>query len=142
MPSWGRTLLASVGAAVITFAVVYAAVRTLRPDPATSVAEADATAVVVDDVITMERGQRVAVRGYVFLDEDAGSLLCAARTKEKERFACAGSTLRLVGLDTSRLDLVLADEPGGGYDAWSRSTTVLLGRTSRLTLTVEDILET
>lgn len=142
MPPWLRTLLASIGAAVITFAVIYVAVRTLRPEPATSVVKADATAVVVDDVIAMDRGERVAVRGYVFLDADAGSLLCAARTKESGRYACAGSTLQLVGLDTSRLDLVVADEPDGGYDAWSRSTVALLGRADRLTFAVEDILGT
>ena len=141
MPSWVRTVLASVGAAAITLAIAYLVIATLRPEPATQVAKANSEAVTVDDAVQGGGGRRVAVRGYVFLDEGAGALLCSARTNQDPR-ACSGSSLRLVGLDANRLDLEQATDTRGGYDAWSTGTVVLLGTIDRGALTVQDVLGT
>lgn len=141
MPSSARTVLASVGAAAITFVIAYLVISTLRPEPATQVAKANGAAVTVDDAVRAGGSHRVAVRGYVFLDERAGALLCSARTNDDSR-ACSGSSLQLVGLDASRLDLEHASQTRGGYDAWSRGAVSLLGTIDHATLTVEDVLGT
>lgn len=139
MPSWTRTLLASLGAAVITFVVAYLILTSVRPEAKTSVAKGDRDAVSVDDAIATARGKKIAVRGFVFIDENVGELLCSERTREDPP-ACAGSALTLVNLDPNRLELVLAADTDGSYDAWSRDAVTLLGRVDRTTFTVEDIL--
>ena len=48
--------------------------------------------------------------------------------------------MTLVNLDPNRLDLVLPEHAAGNYDAWSRDTVTLLGRSDRTVFTVEDIL--
>lgn len=139
MPRWTRTLLASLGAAVITFVVAYLILTSVRPESKTSVAKGDRQAISVVDALAADRGGKVAVRGFVFIDENVGELLCSERTKDDPP-ACAGVALTLVNLDPNRLELVLADETKGNYDAWSRDTVTFLGRVDRSTFTVEEIL--
>lgn len=139
MASWTRTLLASVVLAGVTLAVVYLFLTSIRPEAPTSVATGDAEAVSVDDAISSDRGERVAVRGFVFIDANVGELLCSARTNDDPP-ACAGAALTLTNLDPSRLELVFPERASGNYDAWSRDTVVLLGRVDRTAFTVDDVL--
>jgi hypothetical protein len=81
-------------------------------------------------------GERVAVRGFVFVDAEAGEVLCA--TRQGDPLACGGPALRLDHLDVGRLDRVEATEPG--WDAWSDDDVVLVGRLAAGTLDVEDVL--
>lgn len=131
--------MASVGAAVITLTVVYLIVSSVRPEAKTSVAKGGGGAIAVDDAIAVDRGERVAVRGFVFIDANVGELLCAERTRASPP-ACAGSALALRNLDANRLDLMFAQVPDGSYDAWSRDQVTLFGIANRTTFTVEDVL--
>lgn len=138
MPTRLRTALVSVAAAAVTFAIVYAVITALRPARTTETAKATGSAVTVETAASEGRGQVVAVRGFVFLDEGVGALLCSQRTTAR-RPACAGSSLVLEGLDVSRLELVRAEQAKGGYDAWTRTAVTLQGRVDRAALTVQDI---
>ncbi len=141
MPAWVRPAVVSLAVGVITLAVAYFVITALRPDADLEVASANGDAISVEGAFGTERGVQVVVRGFVFVDDQVGALLCSARTTGN-RPACDGTSLVLHGLDTSRIDLVLAAVPAGGYDAWSRSTVTLLGRTDRASLIVEDVLQT
>jgi hypothetical protein len=100
------------------------------PEGARSIAEAR----------TLPSTSRLKVAGFVFLDEEAGSLLCSRREEVDDRPACAGEVLDLQRLDPARLDLVVAPEPRGGYDAWSREEVVLSGELLGGVFRVSDVL--
>lgn len=138
-PLWLRTTVVSVAAAAITGGIVVVVILALRPERTTETAKATGSAVTVETAASAGQGKVVAVRGFVFLDEQVGALLCSQRTTAR-RPACAGSSLVLDGIDTSRLDLVRAEQTTGGYDAWARTAVTLLGRVDRATLTVQDII--
>lgn len=137
-PPWLRTTQVSVATAAVTGLIAVVVILALRPERSTETAKATGSAVTVETAASAGRGKAVAVRGFVFLDEQAGALLCSQRTTAR-RPACTGSALVLEGLDTSRLDLARAAQTKGGYDAWTRTAVTLLGRVDRATLTVEEI---
>lgn len=92
------------------------------------------------DVPHLAPGKQVAVRGFVFVDSQAGTLLCSRRTRAS-RPACKGDVVTLRGLDTTRLAMKQAKEAAGGFDAWSDGPVSLLGTTSGgPTLVVKDVL--
>lgn len=68
----------------------------------------------------------VEVRGFVFIDANAGSLLCSASKVVNGRPACDGDVVNLENLDTNRLPLVHAKVDEGGFDAWTEDEVVLL----------------
>ncbi|MFZ6003530.1 MAG: hypothetical protein ACOYXM_06290 [Actinomycetota bacterium] len=118
---------------------MYLGVTSMRGDPKVSTAEADEDALGVADAIAMDRGSRVAVRGFVFIDANVGELLCSARRNDDPP-TCDGVALTLINLDTNRLDLDVPDDTEGSYDAWSRDIVTLIGRADRTTFVVDDIL--
>jgi len=134
-----RVTAICVALAAATFGAVWAyrtAVRDRGPEAATPKG---------DELSVFEAGrtpveQTITVRGFVFLDDEAGALLCS-QTTGGSRPACAGDILRLEDLDTSRLALEVAEGTEGGYDAWSDGEVVLLGTTlGGARLVVKDVL--
>lgn len=123
---------------IATFAAIYGVASSLRSTPSAKVAEGTEEFLSVDEALDHLSGTRIAVRGYVFLDEEAGELLCSRRTTD-EPIACAGQSLRLVNLDTSRLDLVIAPPGAKGYDAWTKEPVSFVGIISAGSFAVEDL---
>ena len=138
MRSW-RTAAISVALFVATIALVVLIAGWLRHDDS-DVARPKPHEVAIGVAARMAPEQRVAVRGYVFLDAHVEPLLCSQR-RGSSRLACAGDVLQLEDLDTSRLALERAKITAGGYDAWSTGEVVLLGTTDGGgTLRVQDVL--
>jgi hypothetical protein len=123
--SRGVAIARNLALAAVTFLLVWMVVSWLRHRDVARV-HPRRDEVSVDAAAHADPDVDVAVRGYLFIDAKAGTLLCSERTTGK-RPACAGLTLTLFDLDTSRIDLERADEPRGGYDAWSDGQVVLLG---------------
>lgn len=135
-----RSTLRTIGLSIAAFAVtlglalwIGSALRSDGPD----VAESDDEALSIDDAIGRPAGEKIAVRGYVFFDEQAGDVLCSSRTGDPPE--CGGNTFRLEGIDPTRLELEFARDTSR-WDAWSTDAVVLLGTRRGGTLVVEDIL--
>jgi hypothetical protein len=134
-----RTAIVCVALAAATFAAVWG-YRTVVRDDGPEAADPRGAELSVGEARRAGLDQTVTVRGFVFIDSTAGELLCS-QTTGGDRPACDGDVMRLEGLDPSRLALEVADEPEGGYDAWSDGEVVLLGTTvSGAGLMVKDVL--
>jgi hypothetical protein len=139
--SRGRVALVSLVAAAATFGAAWLVLRAVQDDGAEA-ASPRGEELSVGEAAAVGVDQHVAVRGFVFVDEQAGALLCS-QTTGGSRPACEGDVVRLLDLDTSRLALEIAAEAEGGYDAWSDGEVVLLGTTvGGAGLRVEDVLPT
>jgi hypothetical protein len=132
-------LVRSLALGGLTFLLVWVVVGWLRHrDVVTAEPHGDETPIEV--AANAPRGTDVTVRGYVFVDSHTGTLLCSSRTTDS-RPACSGDVLTLADLDVSRLPLERAEEPAGGYDAWTDDQVVLLGTTGAGgVLVVKDVL--
>jgi hypothetical protein len=134
-----RIAAVCVALAAATFGAVWL-YRTIVRDEGPEAASPEAEELSVAEAARTPVEQTITVRGFVFLDEEAGALLCS-QTTGGERPACEGDVVRLESLDTSRLALEVADEAEGGYDAWSDGEVVLLGTTlGGARLVVKDVL--
>ena len=130
-----RTLVESLVAGVIAFAVVALVLVYLRPDDGVDRADVPDGSVGVDEVVTLgSRDQEVVVTGFVFVGDER-AVLCEARDDEDPPF-CSGTTIDLDGLDTGRLDLEVPDDA----PAYSRGEVTLAGTYRLATLEVREIL--
>lgn len=140
MTRW-RTAGLTVAAFVATLAIAWVVAMALR-DEGGEHAEPEADEVSVLEAARAVPERELAVRGFVFIDDATGPVLCS-QTTGGARPACEGDVLRLESLDVSRLALDVADDPSGGYDAWSDGEVVLLGTTrGGARLVVKDVLPT
>jgi hypothetical protein len=137
--SGARIAIVCVALAALTFGAVWLYRSAVRDEgPEASSPEGDELSVAEAARTPVE--QTITVRGFVFVDETAGTLLCS-QTTGGDRPACEGDVLRLESLDTSRLALEVAEEADGGFDAWSDGEVVLLGTTlGGARLVVKDVL--
>ena len=134
-----RIAVLCVALAAVTFGAVWA-YRSTVGDDGPEASSPEGAELSVADAARTPVEQTITVRGYVFVDETAGTLLCS-QTTGGSRPACEGDVLRLESLDTSRLALEVAEETEGGYDAWSDGEVVLLGTTlGGARLVVKDVL--
>lgn len=133
-----RTALISAALGIGAFVAVYVVGTSLRGTSSVKVADSTEDALSVEDALDHPSGDRVAVRGFVFLDVDAGQLLCSRRTTE-EPISCTGQSMQLVNLDSTRLDLDVAPTGADGYDAWTKDPVTFVGTVASGSLTIQDL---
>lgn len=136
-----RTIVQSVIAAAIGFAVVALVLVFLRSGDGVDEAEVAPDALSVREAVALPGGRAaIAVTGFVFVGENR-TILCSARTGDPSY--CDGSAIDLVGLDPNRLDLVFpdaTDDNGDPYPPYSRDEVTVLGDYRLGALRVTDIL--
>ena len=133
-----RTVVVSGVSFLAAILLVYAVLVFFRPKPDTEEAKTDGDALSVPDALELGFGKKTAVRGFVFIDEKTGPLLCSERSRD-EPLTCEGVVFRLDNLDTSRLDLVVNKHPRKAYDAWARDEVVLFGEVDGAFFVVREI---
>ncbi len=134
-----RTILQSILFAAVGFGAVYLLATSLQSDDGEQAVSGTDSALSVEDAIRSPSLQDVAVRGYLFVDEQEEVTICSARTDGDVAF-CAGTVMQVVGLDLSRLALERGETPSGRPWAWSDGPVSLLGSKRGALLDVKDIL--
>ncbi len=129
-----RTALVSVVGFVAAFAVVLVVGTAMRND-----GRPDTDTLDVVDALATTSGGTVAVRGFLFYDEETGPLLCSQRTDDDPP-ACDGSVLELENVDPNRLDLIRPAQTAHAFDAYSSDEVALLGTKLGAVLRVQDVL--